>query len=258
MKEVDTSVIKNKCIISISLLFLIAAITLLVTENIKKQIPYEIAYEYVNIKDMAAAKVATKKDDTNILTTITTKKRTTPTPVEQIEFPVRNNTIPTLEAPKPIWYLPVENGVITQYPSYSHAALDITSYRGSNEVIHPVANGTISGIYTDGAGAKIVTIHHLVDGINYTSQYVHLSSYAPDIYVGKPVTINDSIGQMGTTGYSTGIHLHIAVLDCTLFDPNDNKCSNLGGFFRYASERYSQGFYGLGSLINVPNSWNSR
>ena len=149
-------------------------------------------------------------------------------------------------------------GTISQNPHYGHVALDITSPRGSNELIFPVANGTISSIYRDGAGALIVTVLHNVNGKKYTSQYVHLSSYANGLYVGKPVTINDCLGKMGSTGYSTGVHLHLAVVDCALFDPNDPNCSDLNGFFRYGRYRLGQGYIGLGTMMNVPGSWSSR
>ena len=72
------------------------------------------------------------------------------------------------------------------------------------------------------------------------------------------MTINDSLGRMGTTGYSTGVHLHIVVLDCGLFQQGDIYCSDLNGFFRFGKQRFSQGFYGLGTLKYVPGSWNSR
>lgn len=63
---------------------------------------------------------------------------------------------------------------------------------------------------------------------------------------------------MGRTGIATGVHLHIAVVDCSIFDNNDSNCSSLNGFFRYGRERYYQGFMGLQSLINVPTTWYSR
>ena len=105
---------------------------------------------------------------------------------------------------------------------------------------------------------KIVTIRHNINGNIYTSQYVHLSRYAEGLYVGKPVTINDCIGKMGTTGISTGVHLHIAVLDnCNLFGEGNN-CRDLNSFYRYGRVRFSNGYRGLGSVINVPATWNSR
>lgn len=257
MHQTDKYIFKCKFLISLSVFFVIAAITLIILKNLELQkSEYKISYEYVNIKDMATAAIANKKDTTNILTTLTTPKDVNT--LEEISLPIRNNTVPTLAVPKQIWHLPVEVGVITSNPNYSHVALDITSYRGTAETIYPIANGTVSGIYTDSAGAKIVTVHHVINGINYTSQYVHLSSYASNLYVGKPVTINDYLGNMGTTGRSTGVHLHLAVVDCTLFDPNDANCRDLNGFFRYARARYSQGFIGLGTLMTVPGSWTSR
>ena len=269
MKKQDLYILKGKVLITLSVMFFIGAISLSVIDDVKAMNDnYELSFEYVNIKDMATASVATKKaESTNIIDTLTkaTPLANDPTEVplneetvEETTLPLMNNTVPTLETPKQIWYLPTEYGEVTQNPNYGHVALDITSPRGYAETIYPVANGTISGIYTDGAGARIVTVHHYINGQNYTSQYVHLSSYAPNLYVGKPVTINDYLGQMGSTGRSTGVHLHLAVLDCSLFDSNDPYCSDLNGFFNYANSRLGQGYIGLGTQMYVPGSWSSR
>lgn len=212
-----------------------------------------VSYASINTKNIATVKIANKKGyaDGNTLTEVNNSiniKQTTE--VKQPE-PINNQV-------EPIWYLPVENGIITQYPSATHPALDITSVRGVYETIYPVAPGTITSIYTDGAGGKIVTIHHLINGKNYTSMYVHFSSYAPDIYVGKEVGVNDALGQMGATGWATGVHLHLAIVDCSLYDSTDYNCQDLGRFFNYATTRYYQGYYGLQSLRDVPYRWYSR
>ncbi len=229
---------------------------------------YEINYEYVNIKDMAQAKVSNKQKKQSVLDPLLINVEKveqivpvdlpTSESVQEVQLPVMENTEATMVTPRRIWYLPTEMGYVTQNPHYGHVALDIGSPRGSSENIFPVANGVISGIYTDSAGAKIVTVLHNIDGKKYTSQYVHLSAYASNIYVGKEVTINDSLGLMGTTGRSTGVHLHLAVVDCALFDPNDPYCSNLNGFFRYADTRLAQGHIGLGTMMTVPGEWYSR
>ena len=158
----------------------------------------------------------------------------------------------------PFWHLPTEMGTISQNPHYSHMALDITSPRGSGEVIYPVADGVISGIYTDPNGALVVTILHDYEGKKYTSQYAHLSRFQEGIYVGKSVSYLDPIGMMGTTGYSTGVHLHLAVLDCALFSGEDPNCYDLNHFFAYGNRRVLEGYLGLGSHIVVPGSWVSR
>lgn len=257
MKSNDKYLMRGKILITVSIIIFLISVGLIVAPTMETENGLILDYEYVNIKDMATTSVAQKLDDSTIIKKIFK-------PIEEkgliveTALPLKENTIATLSVPKQIWYLPTEIGTISQYPRYGHVALDITSPRGVYENIFPVANGVVSGMYHDSAGAKIITVAHKINGIDYTSQYVHLSSYAPDMYVGREVTINDVLGKMGTTGRSTGVHLHLAVLDCRLFDSNDPKCPDLNSFFRYGKQRYSEGYYGLGTMMNVPWNWYSR
>ena len=264
MKEKKKTIIKI-----ISLIFVISAVMLQIVNYLKKEQTYNLSFEYINIKDMAATKVSNKKETSKLSLIDSVFTGSTNAEVEEVSLPnsqgfqeVKFTGVRKIEntptVPKRIWYLPTEIGTVTQNPHYGHVALDITSPRGTGELIFPVANGTISSIYRDSAGALIVTVLHNINGKKYTSQYVHLSSYANGLYVGKPVTINDCLGRMGSTGYSTGVHLHLAVLDCALFDPNDNNCRDLNGFFRYANYRLGQGYIGLGTMLWVPGSWTKR
>lgn len=242
-------------IIKASMIILATAIVLFLTKEMELDSKsFSLSYKSINIKNISTVEIAEKKGyhDANVYTENKTKTEVTATQHSPEPEKVSNSVV----VPAPIWRLPVERGTISSWPRYNHVALDITSPRGVYETIYPVADGVISGIYTDGYGGKVITINHIIDGINYTSQYVHFSSYAPNIYVGKPVTVNDSIGQMGATGWATGIHLHVTVLDCSLF--NDANCSDTGKFLRYANRRYSEGFYGLSSLMQVQYSWYSR
>lgn len=260
MRKVRT--LKQYTALLLSFILIVSAISINIRDVFATNDPYEINYEYVNIKDMAAANVANKEDNSSLLDGLFSFEETTLTEVEMkqpssVELPVKKDSA-ALVTDRQVWYLPTEVGRVTQSPNYWHVALDITSYRGTAEVIHPVANGVISGIYTDSAGALIVTVLHNINGQKYTSQYVHLSRYAEGLYVGKRVTINDALGQMGTTGNSTGVHLHLAVLDCALFDPNDNNCRDLGAWYRYDKIRFQQGYIGLGTMMKVPGEWYSR
>lgn len=253
--------IRRQIIIFISFLFILFA-TYTQTKEVFKKTEYKISYEYVNIKDMSPAKVQKKEESTNIFKTIFNKikdngllkeheilkKTTTKTNALQNESKKELNLV---------WKLPIEIGTITQYPSYYHTAIDMTSPRTYNEPIYPVARGKVSSIYTDEAGALIVTVLHNYKGQNITSQYIHLSRYA-DIYVGKEVTENDILGYMGSTGNSTGPHLHIAVIDCGLYVPGDTNCYDINSFYNYSRRRFNEGFVGIGNYINVPYSWNSR
>ena len=244
----------NKIITFSLILFIISLYLVFAENNALNVVDYKIDYEAFNTNNIATVSIATKAS----------KKNTDSYSSEEMEktsFSIANKE-PVIEkttaVPKVVWRLPVEQGTITTLPNYYHVALDITSARGVYETIYPVADGVISGIYYDSAGAKIITIYHNINGQNYTSQYVHLSSFAPDTYVGKSVTTNDAIGQMGATGIATGVHLHLSVTDCAMFNPNDTNCSSLDGFYNYLRLRYTQGFQGLNNIIDVPWSWTSR
>ena len=269
MKKIKT--LRQYFALLLSFLLIVCAIGINIKDVFASNNQYEINYEYVNVKDMAVTDVSNKTIinnetmyDKNITLTEVKinnskedKSNTTEGTPKNVELPVKKDSA-ALVKDRQIWYLPTEVGRVTQNPHYGHVALDITSYRGTGEVIHPVANGVVSGIYTDSAGALIVTVLHNINGQKYTSQYVHLSRYADGLYVGKQVTINDSLGQMGSTGNSTGVHLHLAVLDCALFDPNDNNCRDLNGWYSYDKIRLEQGYIGLGTMMKVPGEWYSR
>lgn len=247
---------KKKIVVFTSVFLLLVASYLFITKELKVNgNKTNLIFESFNIKNISTVQVAFKNG--NIMSTneeiINYKEEFSSNQGEnnQIELP---NIEKISLGPK--WQLPTHSGYITSYPNYYHVAYDITSSNGTNETVYPIADGVVSGIYSDTAGALIVTMYHNIDGVNYTSQYVHLSSYAQGLYVGKALTKNDPLGQMGRTGIATGVHLHVTVVDnCILFDPNDINCKDLNSFFRYTRLRYNEGFTGLNNLLNVPQQW---
>ena len=163
---------------------------------------------------------------------------------------------------------PTKTGYITQEAYWTsskkyHRAVDIGSKNGKKEKIYPIADGTITSIYTDTYGALCMTIEHrnLNDGKIYTSLYVHLSSYAPGLKVGQKISSDQYIGYMGATGKAYGIHLHIEVFPCRLYNPTDKNCYKWSAYDSYAQSLLKQGF-GPRKLITFPkgtyNSWSSR
>lgn len=162
---------------------------------------------------------------------------------------------------------PTVSGYITQEayykPSYSHRAVDIGSKNKTKEKIYPIADGTITSIYEDKWHALCLTIEHynLKDGKYYTSLYVHMSSYAPGLKVGKKVTSNQYIGYMGMTGKATGVHLHLEVFPCRLYNPADKNCYKWSVYDTYAKNLLRNG-YNPRDLISFPkgtyNSWSTR
>ena len=85
-----------------------------------------------------------------------------------------------------------------------HKGLDIA--RPSNRSILAADNGVVVSAGADGSfGNKIVINHN--NGLK--TLYAHLSSI--DVSVGQTVEKGSKIGVMGSTGNSTGIHLHFEV-----------------------------------------------
>lgn len=259
MNNKKKSLFKRKLIMFISFIFMLFSVYTQTKIMFEKE-EYKINYNNIDTKNMSPATVQYKKQGDNILETIFSQLKNN---ISLKEFTLTKTTQESKKTQEAnveqpfIWRLPTEIGTITQYPSYYHTALDLTSHRTYSEPIYSIARGTISSIYTDAAGGLTVTVLHNYNGVNITSQYIHFSRYA-DIYVGMPVTENTILGYMGSTGNSTGPHLHISVIDCGLYVPGDYNCYDLNSFFNYNKRRFNEGYRGIFEYIQVPYSWNSR
>jgi len=92
----------------------------------------------------------------------------------------------------------------TGEPGY-HQGIDISTEKG--QPIYATADGTVeSASYTGDYGNLIVLQH----GLGLTTRYGHLSSFAAK--AGQTVKRGDVIGYVGSTGRSTGAHLHYEIL----------------------------------------------
>lgn len=59
-----------------------------------------------------------------------------------------------------------------------------------------------------GGFGYFVTVRHKIDGVYYTSLYAHLKKGTTQVKEGQKVTAGQVLAEMGTTGASTGVHLH--------------------------------------------------
>ncbi len=84
-----------------------------------------------------------------------------------------------------------------------HRAIDYAASYGTP--VYSTANGVITTKGRKGALGKAIIIQH---GFDYTTVYAHLSKYAKNLYKGKKVKKGQIIGYVGSTGRSTGAHLH--------------------------------------------------
>nr|MBN1228356.1 M23 family metallopeptidase [Anaerolineae bacterium] len=86
-----------------------------------------------------------------------------------------------------------------------HAGIDLAAPLGTT--IYAAETGVVvfAGWHLNGYGELVILDH----GSGYTTYYAHLSDRF--VQCGQQVSKGQMIGLMGTTGYSTGVHLHFEV-----------------------------------------------
>jgi len=87
-----------------------------------------------------------------------------------------------------------------------HTGTDFAAPRGTP--IYAAGNGIIEKAQRNGGYGKYVKIRH---ANGYKTAYAHMNGYARGIKKGKRVRQGQVIGYVGTTGRSTGPHLHYEV-----------------------------------------------
>lgn len=112
---------------------------------------------------------------------------------------------------------PVDSYITSEYgmrlhPVYGRYTLhDGTDFGAAcGTPIRAAASGTvIERYYNSGYGNRVIVDSGYQNGAGLATAYNHLSSYST--FVGERVARGEVIGYVGTTGYSTGCHLHFMV-----------------------------------------------
>ena len=99
---------------------------------------------------------------------------------------------------------PLNTGYVSQGYSSSHQAVDIAAPTGT--AVHAAAGGTVTYASWYSTYGNCVIIDH---GNGKQTLYAHLSEI--DVKVGQKVSQGSTIGLVGSTGNSTGPHLHFEV-----------------------------------------------
>ncbi|MEP7166795.1 MAG: M23 family metallopeptidase [Candidatus Woesebacteria bacterium] len=98
------------------------------------------------------------------------------------------------------------SGIITQGFSSFHRAFDIANRAGGSILAADSGKVIVAGwVDNSGYGNRVMIDH----GNGYVTLYAHMSVIA--VQVGQTVKRGDVIGQMGSTGRSTGTHCHFEV-----------------------------------------------
>lgn len=131
----------------------------------------------------------------------------TPVPPDEgwtsyVEFPPTPQPTPVpLPQPTNVLMWPVNGGRISQYFSSAHPAVDIAIDCGTTVMASDAGVVSWAGWRTNGGG-NVVEINH---GWGVTG-YNHLGSYS--VSAGQAVAKGQAIAAVGTTGNSTGCHVH--------------------------------------------------
>jgi hypothetical protein len=89
-----------------------------------------------------------------------------------------------------------------------HAGVDIAAPYGSP--VRAVADAVVVSAGVNGGYGRFVELRH-AGGL--TTLYAHLSTWSARLTPGAPVAEGEQIAQVGSTGSSTGSHLHFEVRD---------------------------------------------
>jgi len=91
---------------------------------------------------------------------------------------------------------------------FMHEGMDLVAPAGTP--VYAAADGVVVGAAPNGRYGNWIRIEH---GEKLATVYGHLMAFAPGIEPGESVVRGELIGFVGSTGRSTGAHLHFEVLD---------------------------------------------
>lgn len=155
---------------------------------------------------------------------------------------------------------PMMKGYVTQGSHAGHVAVDLSSDNKA-EPLYAMAEGTIHAIYTDdcvsgrwcsaagiscNGNALVLVTKHNYNGKYYYVTYAHMRSYG-NVKVGQHITRDTLLAYMGTSGCSTGPHLHMEISTCHW--KNNGGCTY---------SQYQNRFVSPNKLVSLPSRWNNR
>ncbi len=125
---------------------------------------------------------------------------------------------PTNEVPHTLMRKPVAEGRLTSGHGYrlsptgiplprKHKGVDYAAPKGT--AIFAAGDGTIDRLYTSKSYGNYISIQHEND---FRTAYAHMDDFASGLEVGSEVKRGQTIGFVGTTGRSSGDHLHFELI----------------------------------------------
>jgi len=140
--------------------------------------------------------------------------------LETLEWSLRAETPPQEERP---FYTPVKSTQVSSVFNLArkhpikkriqpHNGIDFKEASGTP--VYPALDGVIQVMGRTRAKGKFIIVEH---DNGYQTTYDHLRKFSKDLHIGKRVELEDQIGEVGNTGYSTGPHLHFGIMKDGLY-----------------------------------------
>ncbi len=121
----------------------------------------------------------------------------------------------TIQWPFPV-QVPISSGfgprdvIGCSFCSTYHEGVDFDP--GQGVAIQSIADGVVSQVVNSHAGlGNHVVVDHVINGQQVQSVYAHMLDGSIKVVVGQKIKVTDQIGQVGSTGESTGAHLHLEI-----------------------------------------------
>jgi len=115
------------------------------------------------------------------------------------------------------WFMPIDlsgTQITGEYhekrPNHLHEGIDISTKGTYRDVVATEDNGVVIATGSSSSAGNYVTVqYNRVDGIKFQCTYMHLSSI--NVAKGQTIQGGTKLGVSGSTGRSTGPHLHFMV-----------------------------------------------
>ncbi len=129
-----------------------------------------------------------------------------PKPKAQPQYLAQGPASPSFSAPFGASFIWPAGGQLTQYFAWYHPGVDIANRQAPGIAAADGGTIVVAGWPDNyGYGNRVVIDH----GNGYSSMYAHMSNIY--VSVGQTISRGQLIGQMGSTGRSTGTHLHLEI-----------------------------------------------
>lgn len=131
----------------------------------------------------------------------------TPPPADTFRIPIAAKTyaLSSYFGPRCI---PVQGG------STYHYGVDLAAKAGTP--IYAIAAGVVTATVSGTSSrAGYISVRHSIGGVEHTSVYMHIWSATTRVQVGQIVTAGQRISEVGSSGVSSGNHLHLELWKAT-------------------------------------------